>query len=376
MTTAVYALSGDPITLGHIDIINRAAAAFDNLIVGLGVNPNKKYMLTPDERLAVAKESLTHLDNVKVMFFDGLLVDFAFEQGATIIIRGIRNSADAVDEQALAQINGSQMNIDTFFMLSQSKLTHVSSSTVKALQAENGLIHEYVPLPVKKVLERKISNQLVYGVTGVMGSGKSYVADQLAKYSETQHAVSEDNPMVYNIELDKLAHQVYNSDKPKYKEIREKIRKRFGTLDRSKIGQIAFSGEDSKEHVDFLNDIFKVPVMVLLRQELRGKKGIVLINSALLVESDMLNLCNNHVILVDAETSVRHERLVEFRKIDPVVAENRIKHMKSNGAKKTQIKAAIANAHFGKIVNFDNTASDIEDIEKLYEKLKNEYNGQ
>ena len=114
--------------------------------------------------------------------------------------------------------------------------------------------------------------------------------------------------------------------------------------------------------------------MVLLRQELRGKKGIVLINSALLVESDMLNLCNNHVILVDAETSVRHARLVEFRKIDPVVAENRIKHMKSNGAKKTQIKAAIASVHFGKIVNFDNTESDINDIAKLYEQLKSEYN--
>lgn len=59
MTTAVYALSGDPITFGHIDIINRAAAGFDKLIVGLGVNPNKKYMLTPDERLTVAKQSLT-----------------------------------------------------------------------------------------------------------------------------------------------------------------------------------------------------------------------------------------------------------------------------------------------------------------------------
>lgn len=374
MITAVYALSGDPITFGHIDIINRAAAGFDRLIVGLGVNPNKKYTLTPTERIAVAKQSMSHLNNVEVMFFEGLLVDFAFEQGATIIIRGIRNASDAVAEQALDQINGSQMNIDTFFMFSRSKLAHVSSSNVKALQAENGLIHEYVPLPVKKMLERKISNQLVYGVTGVMGSGKSYVADQLAIYAEKQHAASESNPLVHNIELDKLAHQVYDSNKPGYKHIREKIQNHFGTLDRSKIGQIAFGSANSKEHVDFLNNIFKDPVMVLLRQELRGKQGIVLINAALLVESDLLNLCNNHVILVNADDYVRHERLAKFRKIDPVVAENRIKHMKSNSAKKVQIEESISNSHFGNLVEFDNSSSDPECIADLYERLKNECN--
>jgi pantetheine-phosphate adenylyltransferase len=375
MITAVYALSGDPITFGHIDIINRAAAGFDNLIVGLGVNPNKKYMLTPNERIAVAKQSLSHLNNVEVMFFEGLLVDFAFEQGATIIVRGIRNASDAVAEQALDQINGSQMNIDTFFMFSRSKLAHVSSSNVKALQAENGLIHEYVPLPVKKMLERKISHQLVYGVTGVMGSGKSYVAEQLAIYAETQHAVSESNPLVHNIELDNLAHQVYESDKPGYKDIREKIQNHFGTLDRSEIGQIAFGSENSKEHVDFLNNIFKDPVMVLLRQELRGRQGIVLINAALLVESDLLNLCNNHVILVNAEDAVRHERLVKFRNIDPVVAEERIKHMKSNSAKRAQIKRSISSSRFGNIVDFDNSSSNLEMIANLYEQLKNEYFG-
>lgn len=375
MITAVYALSGDPITFGHIDIINRAAAGFDHLIVGLGVNPNKKYMLTPNERIAVAKQSLSHLNNVEVMFFEGLLVDFAFEQGATIIVRGIRNASDAVAEQALDQVNGSQMNIDTFFMFSRSKLAHVSSSNVKALQAENGLIHEYVPLPVKKMLERKISHQLVYGVTGVMGSGKSYVAEQLSIYAEAQHAVSESNPLVHNIELDKLAHQVYESDKPGYKDIREKIKNHFGTLDRSKIGEIAFGSENSKEHVDFLNNIFKDPVMVLLRQELRGKQGILLINAALLVESDLLNLCNNHVILVNAEDAVRHERLVKFRNIDPVLAEKRIKHMKSNSTKRAQIKRSISSSHFGNIVDFDNSSSNLELIANLYEQLKSEYYG-
>lgn len=373
MTTAIYALSGDPITYGHIDIINRSSLAFDKLIVGLGVNPNKNYLLTPQERLKVAKQSLSHLKNVTVMFFEGLLVDFAFEQGATIIIRGIRNSSDVVDEQALDQINGSQMNIDTFLIFSRSQLAHISSSNVKSLQKENGLIHEYVPLPVKQILEKRISQQLIYGITGVMGSGKSYVADQLVSYSKKLNKQHPDNPLVHNIELDKLAHEVYDIDKPAYKNIRDQIYARFHTLERSKIGQIAFGSENSDEHVAFLNEIFRVPVMVLLRQAIRDKKGIILVNSALLVESNMLNICNNHVILVNAETSVRHARLSEFRKIDPVVAENRIKHMKTNKDKELDIKKASDSINFGNIISFDNTDSDINDIASLYNQLKKEY---
>ena len=373
MTTAVYALSGDPITYGHIDIIKRAAKSFDRLIVALGINTSKKYLLTPEEKIKVAKESLAFLPNVEVMFFNGLLVDFAFEQNATVIVRGIRNAADFDFEQSLDQINSSQMTIDTFFLFSKSTLAHVSSSNVKSLQVENGLIHAYVPLPVKKLLEKKISEQLIFGVTGVMGSGKSYVAEQLEAFSKIKNEEDSSFPIVHNIELDKLAHKVYTDDKPAYISIREKINAYFGTLDRKKIAEIAFGSENSKEHVEFLNEIFKEPVMVLLRQELRDKKGIVLINSALLVESDLLNICNNHVILVEAETSVRHERLKEFRKIDPIAAENRIKHMKTNSSKLTVIKNAISESHFGKLIKFDNTNSNTNDIEELYAQLCNQY---
>lgn len=373
MTIAIYALSGDPLTYGHIDIIKRAAAAFDKLIVALGVNPSKKYLLNPEEKIQVAKESLASLKNVEVMFFNGLLVDFAFEQNATVIVRGVRGSADFDFEQSLDQINSSQMNIDTFILFSKSNLSHVSSSNVKSIQLENGLIHEYVPLPVKKLLEKKISDQLIYGITGVMGSGKSYVAEQLELISIEMNQLDHSFPLVHNIELDNLAKKVYTDDKPAYVAIREKIEEHFGTLDNKKIAEIAFGSEDSKNHVDFLNKIFKEPVMVLLRQSLKNKKGIVLINAALLVESHLLNICNNHVIVVDAETSVRHERLKEFRKIDPIAAENRIRHMKTNSAKINTIKSAISESHFGTLVKFDNTKASQTEIKILYETLVKEY---
>jgi len=373
MTTAIYGLSGDPITYGHIDIISRSAKAFEKLIVALGVNPNKTYLLTPDERLAVAKQSLSHLDNVEVMLFSGLLVDTAFEQNAQFIVKGIRNSVDMGYEQTLDQINSTQIEIDTFLMFSKSKLTHVSSSSVKAIQLEHGLIQEYVPLPVKKLLEKKISNQFLVGVTGVMGSGKSYIAEQLVEYSANKDL------KVFNIDLDVLANSIYNSDKPAHILVREKITERFGTIDRKEISKIVFDPAIKKgknEHLEFLNEVFKEPVKVLLRKELNNKQGIILINSAILIESNLLDLCNNHVILVNADDEIRHKRLLEKRFIDPLVAEERIKHTHSYEAKKMVINKEILKSNFGKLFKIDNnekTDSEDNNIQNLYEQLVENY---
>ena len=367
MTTAIYALSGDPITYGHIDIIERAAKAFSHLIVALGVNPHKKYLLTEAERLWAAKESLKNIPNVEVIFFEGLLVDTAYELNAEVIIRGIRNSADMNYEQTLDQINGTQIEIDTFLLFSKAEYIHVSSSNVKAIQAENGLIEDYVPAPVKKLLEKKISNQFLVGITGVMGVGKSFVAESLERYSQDQEI------KVHNIDLDRLANEVYTSEKPGYKKLREKIHDHFGTLDKREIAKIAFNPEIKKgknEHLDFLNDTFREPIKVLIRKELKGKQGIVLINSAILVESNMLNLCNNHVIFVHADDDVRHERLFAKRGIDPVLAEERIKHTLSYESKKNLVNKEINKTSFGHVFKVNNGRDfGQEDIRALYEKL-------
>lgn len=374
MTIAIYALSGDPITYGHIDIIERASKAFEKLIVAIGENPAKKYTLNSIERLNVAKQSLSHIENIEICIFDGLLADFAFENKADFIIRGVRDSKDVSDEQSLASINASQSMVDTFLLFSKSKFAHVSSSSVKALQKENGCISEYVPLPVKKIIEKKISDQTILGITGIMGSGKSYVAEKLVFYSQMIREScdnAEEYPLVHNIELDKLAHIIYDSSIPAYQSVRDKIFNHFNTLDRKKISEITFGGDEksNKIHVDFLNNVFKDPIRILLRKELRGKKGIILINSALLAEQNFLNDCNNNVILVSAKDEIRHERLSNFRKIDPKIAEKRISFMLSNKEKKSLISEKIKNDRFGEIIHFENNEVDIENIERLYEKI-------
>lgn len=371
MTTAIYALSGDPITYGHIDIITRSAKAFEKLIVALGVNPAKKYLLTSDERLAVAKQSLVGLDNVEVILFDGLLVDTAFERNAQFIVKGIRNSVDMNYEQTLDQINSTQIEIDTILMFSKSKLTHVSSSSVKAIQLEHGFIHEYVPLPVKKLLERKISNQFIVGVTGVMGSGKSYIAEELVKYSADKEL------KIHNIDLDSLANEIYISDKPAHILVRQKIEEHFGTLDRKEISKIVFDPAVKKgknEHLDFLNETFREPVKVLIRRELKNKEGVILINSAILIESSLLELCNNHVVLVNADDEVRHSRLKGKRFIDPIIAEERIKHTLSYDMKKNAVNKEITRTNFGKLFKINNNEDfNYTEIEKLYNNIVAEY---
>ena len=110
---ALYALSGDPITRGHIHIIERAAKLFTELTVGIGINPAKKYLFALEERLELAKVALSAYKNVKVVAFRGLLVDYAYENNISVIVRGLRNSDDFTMEFMLHQIGESQkMNSD------------------------------------------------------------------------------------------------------------------------------------------------------------------------------------------------------------------------------------------------------------------------
>jgi pantetheine-phosphate adenylyltransferase len=371
MTTAIYALSGDPITFGHIDIIERASKAFDKLIVALGNNPDKKYCLSSEERLQVAKASLNQYLNVTVEYFDGLLVDFAYEQRATVIVRGIRNAQDMEFEKTLDQINSTQLPIDTFLLFSKNKLEHISSSSAKAIQKESGFIHEYVPLPAKKILEKKISNQLIVGITGIMGSGKSYVGSELQRYSQIKNQENPLNPLVHNIELDDLVKDIYNSEKPSYIKLKEEIHEHFGTLDKKVIAQMTFQDE-TKEHLNFLNKIFEKPIMVMLRQKIRGLKGIILLNAALLVEGDLLNLCNNTVLLVNCEDDLRKERLKTFRNIESKDSDARVRNMFSNKKKETMIKKAIEKSHFGKLIKVNNQPS--LSISSIYDDLVKMYN--
>tara|TARA_Y100001960_G_scaffold302061_1_gene352711 strand:- start:63193 stop:64329 length:1137 start_codon:yes stop_codon:yes gene_type:complete len=359
MTKAVYALSADPITFGHINIVERSAKIFDEVFVAIGDNPAKKYLFTKEERTKMAQISLAHLPNVQVTSFDGLLIDFAHENDISVMVRGIRNTNDMEYEYNLYQVNDSQdLEIETMCLFTQPELGKVSSSNVKSIQKESGLTQKYVPLVVKDKLEQKISHQKIFGITGIMGSGKSWLANQLVEYSENKEI------KVHNIELDDIAKEIlYDSDKPAHLKIRKKLEERFGTLDKAEIAKKVFS---NKEHLGFINELVRKPLLIELRNRIKGLKGVVLVNAAILIESNMLSLVNNNVIMVSVNDETRFDNLEKYRNIPKSVAQKRIANVLSHEEKVKKVNYHIENEGYGKLVEVENNKFIKNKIKELY----------
>lgn len=149
MTTALYPGSFDPVTFGHLDVIRRATAVFDKLVVGVLVNPRKSPMLGLDERIAALGEALSEDGlggKVEVSGFDGLTVDFCGKIGASFIVRGLRAVSDFESELSMAHTNRKlAANIDTVFFMTALEYAYLSSSLVKEIAAFGGDVSRFVP---------------------------------------------------------------------------------------------------------------------------------------------------------------------------------------------------------------------------------------
>ena len=160
MKIAVYPGSFDPITNGHLDVIKRSAAVFDKVIVGVLDNMAKKPLFTPEERMNMAKKVVADIKNVEVYTFCGLLVDFMERFDSAVIIKGLRTVADFEYEFQMALLNKSlNPNIETFFMMTDSKYSYISSSMVKEVARFGGNIDEFVPRDIIGKIDRKMKSR-------------------------------------------------------------------------------------------------------------------------------------------------------------------------------------------------------------------------
>ncbi len=156
MKKAIYPGSFDPVTYGHIDIIQRAAEIFDELLVAILNNTAKTPLFSVDERVNILKEVVKDIPNVTVLSYEGLLVDFAMANDAGVIVRGLRAVTDFEYELQLAQTN-SVLNsgVDTMFLTTSLRYAYLSSSTVKEVASYGGDISKFVPPFVEKLTFEK-----------------------------------------------------------------------------------------------------------------------------------------------------------------------------------------------------------------------------
>jgi pantetheine-phosphate adenylyltransferase len=156
MKAAIYPGTFDPPTLGHLDLVRRAAALFDRLIIAVGINPSKgAASFSATERVALLKTVTAAIPNIEITTFDGLLVDFAQAQGISIIVRAIRTIFDFEHETLQAQMNRQLGHVETLYLTVNEKYRLISSTLVREIASHGRRLHDFVPLEIEpQVFER------------------------------------------------------------------------------------------------------------------------------------------------------------------------------------------------------------------------------
>jgi pantetheine-phosphate adenylyltransferase len=159
--TALYAGSFDPITNGHLNVIERASKMYDELTIGVLIHQSKKALLTLDERKHIIEKVTSHIPNVRVETFDGLLADFVNKNGFNAVIRGLRATMDFEYEMQMAQMNSRLYTGDTetVFLMTDPSLSFISSSLIKEVVSLNGSVDGLLPEYANKYIKEKFQNK-------------------------------------------------------------------------------------------------------------------------------------------------------------------------------------------------------------------------
>ncbi|RMD76277.1 MAG: pantetheine-phosphate adenylyltransferase [Lentisphaerae bacterium] len=355
---AVYAFSGDPITYGHVDIVQRVASTYTYVCVAIGDNPEKagRYLFSREERLAMTQKALAHLPNVECTIMEGLLAEYAFRHAFDVIVRGVRNNSDLEAELSFFAVNTSlHPSLDTILIPARPQLSHISSSVVKALVLEGGDVSKFCPLFVKQKLERKLLGKLFIGIAGGIAAGKSTIGRMLQqKISEKVEATL--------LSLDTIGHEILgDSSEILYQKTRQSIIRTFGsevanpdgTINRTRLGQIVFADAAALQR---LNAIMRDPMLARLYEHIRrSQAGIVLLEGAILVEANWTQLVNNNVILVDAPVPQRLQRIVDRNHIPREEALRKIERQPDHAQRVQMLQEKISHAGWGHCWECDNS---------------------
>ncbi len=161
--TALCPGTFDPVTNGHVDIVERAARCFDSVVVAVLDNPGKQPLFSVEERVGMLKEALADIEGAEIDSFSGLLVDYARSRGAKVIVKGLRAVSDFDFELQMAQMNSHMAGIETFFLPTSPKWSYLSSSLIKEVVRFGGDISGLVPPFVRDRLEERLAGDASKG---------------------------------------------------------------------------------------------------------------------------------------------------------------------------------------------------------------------
>jgi len=157
-TKAIYPGTFDPVTLGHLNIVTRAAQMFDQVILAVAASPSKKPLFSLEERVALASEMVAHLPNVKVVGFSDLMANFARDQQANVLVRGLRAVSDFEYEMQLAQMNRHLLpTLESVFLMPSEGFSFISSTLVKEVARHGGDVSAFLSAPVHQALLAKLA---------------------------------------------------------------------------------------------------------------------------------------------------------------------------------------------------------------------------
>lgn len=323
MTRGLLPLSADPVHNGHLDIIRRARAECDELLVAVLDNDEKRGSYTFDlpERQRLVERAIQQTMggvNVRVVASSGLLVDLFLREGCDIVFRGIRDRKDREYEEWQMTLHGvilSGFERKVRYLVADPQFQHVSSSALKALVMHDADVSSMCPLFVKSKLERTLRKLYLLGVTGPMGVGKSWVSHELAL------EVNRRGVQAFHVNVDALLRQLYAEDSPGAQAVRDRIKFLLdvdipisnGVADLSAL-KAAIKDQPDPEALMQVHAATEPHVYRLIRDALHGKRGLVLLEWARLAEDGMSRLVNHDAIIV---TSPDQEANLTDRGADP-----------------------------------------------------------
>ncbi len=361
--TSLFALSGDPITNGHLEIITKASQRSDKTLVAILNNEQKagKYLFSLKEREEMATRAIQELGlkNVTVISTNQktLLVDLYLKHNCSILFRGIRNEVDKRYEEEQMALNKLILpSLQVGYLEAGEATKLISSSMVKSFVQYHLDISAYVPMFVKQKLEHKLNGQFKIAITGEMATGKSWVTDNLVKYLTLQ------GYYVKAIKLDNLIREIYDEDTPGSDKLREDLvnltqdKKVLNadekTVNRKVLAEFMFHPETGSYLREKVEELTKPLLQMKYREALAGCKGIVLFEWAQLAEMQMGGWTNYNAIVVQ---SPDRDKFCEARGLSKKEIEDRAKtqwsaETKFNALRGEAIQAKMKNS-FLKLYN-------------------------